>query len=62
MNDYDLALSAVKFKTSITRGWECVDGPITGVGNEFYFRSKTAGTYYVCVDQGEVISCESEVN
>lgn len=62
MNDYDLALSAVKSKTSITRGWKCVDGPTTGVGNEFYFISKIAGIYYVCVDQGEVISCEYQAD
>jgi hypothetical protein len=58
MNDYDLALTEVKETTNVTRGWRSVHGPLTGVGNEFYFQSKIAGTYYVCVDQGEVTVCE----
>jgi len=49
---------AVIDATGITRGWKYVDGPETGVGTEFYLTHKDAGTYYVCIDQGEVTACQ----
>lgn len=58
-SDYDKALAAVRSASgaSNTAKWAIVSGPETGVGNEFYLQNKTHGTYYVCVDQGEVTAC-----
>jgi hypothetical protein len=56
-NDYDEALTALVKETGSTkRGWSLTSGPETGVGVEYYFTHKQHGTYYVCVDQGEVTS------
>ncbi len=55
-SDYDKALAAVRSASGASNKtkWAIVAGPETGVGNEFYLHNKTRGTYYVCVDQGEV--------
>jgi hypothetical protein len=58
-SDYDKALAAVRSASGASKKtkWVTVDGPGTGVGNEFYLQNRTHGTYYVCVDQGEVTAC-----
>lgn len=39
--------------------WEFTDGPETGVGTEHWLANDAASLEaYVCVDQGEVVSCE----
>ena len=53
------AEQAVIDSTGYEHGWEYVDGPETGVGIEFYLSHKEAGTFYVCIDQGEVTVCSS---
>jgi hypothetical protein len=59
-SDHALALDSVTMATGMSRGWESVNGLETGVGNEFYFEHPKAGTYYVCVDQGEVTACQKQ--
>ena len=61
MSDYDKAFKAVVDAVGCNRrGWETTSGPETGVGVEFYFTHNKHGTYYVCVDQGEVTACECQ--
>ncbi len=59
VSDFDKAVAAACAASgaSSKTKWSAVDGPTTGVGNEFYLHSKKHGTYYICVDQGEVTSC-----
>lgn len=39
--------------------WEFIDGPASGVGVDYWLLNrKESLEAYVCVDQGEVISCE----
>lgn len=39
--------------------WEFIDGPASGVGVDYWLMNgKQSLEAYVCVDQGEVISCE----
>ncbi|WP_321935183.1 hypothetical protein [Paraburkholderia sp. J8-2] len=39
--------------------WEFFDGPETGVGTEYWLASEADSLEaYVCIDQGEVVSCE----
>lgn len=39
--------------------WEYIDGPETGVGAEYWLRNEDACLEaYICIDQGEVVSCE----
>ena len=60
-SDRTLALRAVK-KDAGVGPWRDMDGPTTGVGNEFWFArtkdpAEVTDIYYVCVDQGEVCAC-----
>ena len=39
--------------------WEFIDGPESGVGVDYWLANRRESLEaYVCVDQGEVISCE----
>lgn len=56
--DSALAVAAVaEASQSDEEDWEFIDGPETGVGNEFWLEHSSGETAYVCVDQGEVVSC-----
>lgn len=60
-SDYSKAIRAVAAATGTgTANWESAEGPYTGVGNEFFFHNEDHGTYYVCVDQGEITSCQKQ--
>lgn len=55
---FALACRAVANETgTAARNWKSTDGPLTGVGSEYYLVHPRAGTWYVCVDQLDVTSC-----
>lgn len=62
-SDYAKARDAVACQTGTrVESWKAVNGPETGVGNEFYFESDNPnlGVWYVCVDQGDVTACQQQ--